>query len=221
MLFQVRRRRRRAGSAVTGSRIGIFGGAFNPPHVGHLVCAQEAHTQLGLDVVVFVPVGVAPHRTIDADPGPEVRLTMCEHATSADERFAVSRIEIDREGPSYTVDTLRAIRASERDAELFLILGGDQAAALPKWHEPKDVASLAKIAVAERGEHRRDSIALAVDSVGGRAVFFDMPRIDVSSTLVRSRAAAGRPIRYLVPDKVANYIGAQSLYSSSTPAGIA
>ena len=172
-------------------------------------------------MVVFVPVGVAPHRTIDADPGPEVRFTMCEHATSADGRFAVSRIEIDREGPSYTVDTLRAIGASKPDDELFLILGGDQAAALPQWHEPKEVARLAKIAVAGRGEHRRDAIALAVDSVGGRAVFFDMPRIDVSSTLVRERAAAGKPVRYLVPDKVANYIGAQSLYSSSTPAGVA
>jgi nicotinate-nucleotide adenylyltransferase len=169
---------------------------------------------------VFVPVGVAPHRTIVDDPGPEVRLTMCEHATSADARFRVSRIEIDREGPSYTVDTLRAIRAAEPDAELFLIIGGDQAAALPRWHEPKEVARLAKIAVAERGEHRRDAIALAVDSVGGRAVFFDMPRIDVSSTLVRRRASAGQPIRYLVPDKVANYIGAQSLYSASAPAGV-
>ena len=189
--------------------------------MGHLACAQEAHAQLGLEVVVFVPTGVPPHRTIDADPGAEVRLTMCEYATSADARFAVSRIEIDRAGPSYTLETLRAIREAKPDAELFLILGGDQAAALPSWHEPKEVASLAKIAVAERGEHRRDTIALAVDSVGGRAVFFNMPRIDVSSTMIRARAAAGQPIRYLVPDKVANYIGAQSLYASSAPAGVA
>jgi nicotinate-nucleotide adenylyltransferase len=170
---------------------------------------------------VFVPVGVAPHRTIAGDPGPEVRFTMCEYATSADARFGVSRVEIDRPGSSYTVDTLRQIRAAEPEAELFLILGGDQAATLPRWHEPKEVASLARIAVAERGEHRRDAIALAVDSVGGRAAFFNMPRIDVSSTLVRQRAAAGKPIRYLVPDKVANYIGAQSLYSASAPAGVA
>jgi nicotinate-nucleotide adenylyltransferase len=223
VLVQVRRRGRRAGSAVAGSRIGIFGGAFNPPHIGHLVCAQEAHWQLGLDVVVFVPVRVAPHRTIDQDPGPEVRFTMCEHATSADGRFAVSRIEIDREGPSYTVDTLRELRRARPDDEFFLILGGDQAAALPQWHEPEEVLSLATVAVAERGEdHRRDTIAASVASVrpGDRVVFFDMPRIDVSSTLIRARAASGQPIRYLVPDKVANYIGAQSLYGAAAPAGV-
>jgi nicotinate-nucleotide adenylyltransferase len=223
VLLQVRRRRRRAGSAVTGSRIGIFGGAFNPPHIGHLVCAQEAHSEVGLDVVVFVPVGQAPHRTIDQDPGPEVRFTMCEHATSADGRFAVSRIEIDREGPSYTVDTLRELRRTRPDDEFFFILGGDQAARLPVWHEPAEVLSLVSLAVAERAEHLREEILEAVHSVSGDAevVFFDMPRIDVSSTLVRARAAAGKPIRYLVPDKVANYIGAQSLYGAAAPAGVA
>jgi nicotinate-nucleotide adenylyltransferase len=95
--------------------LGILGGAFNPPHLGHLVLAQEAYVQLGLDVVVWVPMGKAPHREIEQDPGAEVRFTMVEHATSADERFGVSRIEVDREGPSYTVDTLRAIHDSRPD----------------------------------------------------------------------------------------------------------
>jgi len=177
---------------------------------------------LELDVVVFVPVGQAPHRTIDQDPGPEVRYTMCEYATSADARFAVSRIEIERPGLSYTADTLRSLKERMADDQLFLILGGDQAAALPSWHEPEAVVSLATVAVAERTEHRRAEITERVRSIcdDDRAVFFDMPRVDVSSTLVRERAAAGLPIRYLVPDKVANYIGAQSLYSSSAPAGV-
>jgi nicotinate-nucleotide adenylyltransferase len=190
--------------------------------MGHLICAQEAFLQLGLDVVVFVPVGRAPHRTIEQDPGAEVRLTLVEHAAAADSRFAVSRIEIDREGLSYTVETLRAIREASPDDELFLILGGDQAAALPAWHDPEGVLSLATAAVVERAEHRRAEIAERVRSICGddRAVFFDMPRIDVSSTLIRRRAAAGQPIRYLVPDKVANFIGAQSLYSASSPAGV-
>jgi nicotinate-nucleotide adenylyltransferase len=190
--------------------------------VGHVICAQEAFVQLALDVVVFVPVGRAPHRTIEQDPGAEARFTMCEYATSADERFAVSRIEVDREGLSYTVDTLRAVRASSPDDELFLILGGDQAAALPAWHDPSGVLGLATVAVVERAEHRRAEIAERVRSICGddRAVFFDMPRVDVSSTLVRRRAASGLPIRYLVPDKVANYIGAQSLYGSAAPAGV-
>jgi nicotinate-nucleotide adenylyltransferase len=218
---QVRRRGRRAGSAVA-RRIGIFGGTFNPPHIGHLICAQEAFVGLRLDVVVFVPVGQAPHRTIEQDPGAEARFTMCDYATSADARFAVSRIEVERPGLSYTVDTLRALREGSPDDELFLILGGDQAAALPSWHEADEVLSLATPAIVERAEHRRVEIAERVRSICGddRAVFFDMPRVDVSSTLVRQRAAAGLPIRYLVPDKVANYIGAQSLYSSSPPAGV-
>jgi nicotinate-nucleotide adenylyltransferase len=190
--------------------------------VGHLICAQEAFAQLGLDVVVFVPVGQAPHRTIEQDPGAEVRLTMCEYAVGADGRFAVSRIEVDRPGPSYTVDTLRAIRAEHPGDELYFLMGGDQAAALPAWHEPPEVLSLATVAVVERAEHRRAEIAERVRSICGddRVVFVDMPRIDVSSTLVRRRAADGRPIRYLVPDKVANYIGAQSLYRASAPAGV-
>jgi nicotinate-nucleotide adenylyltransferase len=216
VLVQVRGRGRRAGQAV-GAKLGIFGGTFNPPHVGHLICAQEAHTQLGLDVVVFVPVGVAPHREIQSDPGAEVRYTMCEHATSSDARLDVSRIEIDREGPSYTVETLRQLRELRADDQLYLILGGDQAAALRSWHAADEVLSLATIAVAERAEHRREQIMAAVPEAD--FVFFDMPRVDVSSTLVRARAAAGKPIRYFVPDKVANYVGAQSLYGAAVGAG--
>jgi nicotinate-nucleotide adenylyltransferase len=197
-------------------RIGLFGGAFNPPHVGHLVCAQEAYAQLDLDVVVWVPVGLAPHREIPQDPGPEVRFQMCDYATAADERFGLSRIEIDRDGPSYTADTLRELRERSPHDELLVILGGDQAAALPAWHEPDEVMRLATIAVAERADSDRARVEAAV---GSRADlhFFDMPRIDVSSTMVRERAASGQPIRYLVPDKVANFIGAQSLYGASVP----
>jgi nicotinate-nucleotide adenylyltransferase len=197
-------------------RIGLFGGAFNPPHVGHLVCAQEAHAQLELDVVVWVPVGQPPHREIPQDPGAEIRLQMCDYATAADERFALSRVEIDRDGPSYTADTLTELRERSPGDELVLILGGDQAAALSGWHEPEEVMRLAAVAVGERGEADR---ARVERSIGGQADlrFFDMPRIDVSSTMVRERAASGRPIRYLVPDKVANFIGAQSLYGASVP----
>jgi len=197
-------------------RIGLFGGVFNPPHVGHLICAQAAHSELDLDVVVWVPVGRAPHREIPQDPGAEVRFQMCDYATAADERFGLSRIEIDRDGPSYTADTLRELSARSPDDELVLILGGDQAAALPAWHEPEEVMRLAAIGVAERAGADRDRVEAAI---GGQADlrFFGMPRIDVSSTMVRERAASGQPIRYLVPDKVANFIGAQSLYGASVP----
>lgn len=204
-------------------RVGVFGGAFNPPHVGHLVCAQEAHRALGLDIVVFVPVGDPPHRELADDPGREARLTMCEYAISADGRFRLSRAEIDREGKSYTADTLREFRERAPEDELVLILGADQAGALPAWHEPEVVAAhVATIGVAEREGITREEVTARVAEVPGAAeklAFFDMPRIDVSSSLVRERAAAGLPIRYLVPDKVAGYIGAQSLYGASAPVG--
>jgi nicotinate-nucleotide adenylyltransferase len=197
-------------------RVGIYGGVFNPPHHGHLVAAQEAHSQLGLDVVVWVPVGDAPHRQIESDPGAEVRFEMVELATSADERFRVSRIELEREGPSYTADTLRELREREQEDELFLILGGDQALALPTWHEPEQVLELATLGVFERGSSTRNAIGITIRRLVGaeRVRFLEMPRIDISSTMVRRRAAAWKPIRYLVPDKVANFIGAQSLYGS-------
>ena len=197
-------------------RVGIYGGVFNPPHHGHLVAAQEAHSQLELDVVVWVPVGDAPHREIESDPGAEARFEMVKLATAADERFRVSRIEIERDGPSYTVDTLRELREREPEDELFLILGGDQALALPTWHEPEQVLELATLGVFERGSSSRNAIGITIGRMVGadRVRFLEMPRIDISSTMVRRRAATGKPIRYLVPDKVANYIGAQSLYGA-------
>jgi nicotinate-nucleotide adenylyltransferase len=199
-------------------RIGILGGAFNPPHTGHLVCAQEALVQLELDKVIFMPVGRAPHRDLAGDPGTEERLEMVELATADDERFEVSRLEIDRDGPSYTSDTLRALRESSPDDELFLILGGDQAAALPGWHEPEEVLALATVAVVERLSWSRQAIGIKIGRLKGVAGirYLDMPIIQISSSAVRRRAAAGQPIRYLVPDKVAAYIEANGLYGAST-----
>jgi nicotinate-nucleotide adenylyltransferase len=203
-------------------RLGILGGAFNPPHLGHLILAQDAHAQLGLDRVVLVPYAEPSHRRLEDDPGAEVRLTMCELAIGADARLGVSRIEIDRGGPSYTVETLRELRRRAPDDELFLLVGGDQAAALGGWRSPEEILSLASLAVAEREGWRRDEVA---ERLGGlcspdRVRFFDMPHVEISSSLVRRRARAGLPIRYLVPDKVANFVGAQSLYGSSERAPV-
>ncbi len=198
-------------------RLGILGGAFNPPHIGHLVCAQEAFVQLELDRVLFVPFGDPPHRSIEDDPGPEARVEMCDLALSGDERFELSRTEVDREGPSYTVDTLRELSG---DDELFLILGGDQAANLPRWHEPEEVLSLATVAAVERTGFSRNTIAVKTAGLPGaqRMRFFDMPRIGLSSSLVRRRAAAGLPIRYLVPPAVGEYIADHGLYGARSEA---
>lgn len=146
-------------------------------------------------------------------------MQLCDYAVAADARFALSRIEVDREGPSYTAETLRAIGERSPADELVLILGADQAAALPEWHEPERVLGLATVGVAAREGLEREVVLRRLERLAGheRIEFFDMPRLDISSSLVRQRAATGRPIRYLVPDKVANYIGAKSLYGSSTP----
>ena len=202
-------------------RLGVLGGVFNPPHIGHLVLAQEALARLELDRVVLVPVAEAPHRAVEQDPGAQARLHMCELATAGDERFGVSRVELDRPGPSYTVDTLRALRERSPGDELVLLLGGDQAAALAEWREAEEVLRLATIAVAERGQSGREQVerALAGLEGGERAVFFDMPAIGVSATLVRRRVAEGLPVRYLVPDGVVGFIEARGLYGASVPAG--
>jgi nicotinate-nucleotide adenylyltransferase len=201
-------------------RLGILGGAFNPPHIGHLVCAQEAALQLELDRLLVVPMGQAPHRDIEQDPGPEARVEMCELAVDDDDHFEVSRIEVEREGPSYTAETLRALHDEGSEDDLFLVLGGDQAAALPKWHQPEEVLRLATVAVVPRSGFHREATAVKIASVKGAAGvrFFDMPRIDVSSSLVRHRVADGKPIRHLVPDRVIGYIEEHGLYKASTPA---
>jgi nicotinate-nucleotide adenylyltransferase len=198
-------------------RVGILGGAFNPPHLGHLVCAQEARVQLELDRVLLVPVGVAPHRVLADDPGPEARLAMAERAAEGDPGLAVSRAELDRPGPSYTADTLAELRERAPEEELTLILGGDQAAALPTWHEPERVLELAEVAAVERAGWARERIvrSLAGLSRTDRLRFVQMPLIEISSSDVRTRAAAGRPIRYLVPEAVADYIAERGLYAAA------
>jgi nicotinate-nucleotide adenylyltransferase len=196
-------------------RLGILGGTFNPPHLGHLVCAQEAHSQLGLDRVLFVPARIPPHKSVEHEPGPEHRLQMCRLAVADDKRFAVSDMELQRDGPSFTVDTLKVLSTQTPQDELVLILGGDIAAGLTEWHEPEQVLGLANVAIAERRGTPRDAVdgTLAELHAGDRARFFEMPRIGVSSTMLRRRVSAGQPIRYFVPNQVEEYIQRHGLYS--------
>jgi nicotinate-nucleotide adenylyltransferase len=199
-------------------RLGIFGGTFNPPHLGHLVCAQEAYLQLGLDRVMLMPARIPPHKAVDDEPGPEHRLELCCRAVAGDPRFAVSEVEMRRDGPSYTVDTLEELHSQDPDTELFLIVGGDVAAGLPRWHEPERVLSHATLAIAQRRGTPRASIteALAALPGGERASFFRMPGVAFSSTMVRDRVRSGQPIRYIVPDGVASYINEHGLYGGRT-----
>jgi nicotinate-nucleotide adenylyltransferase len=164
--------------------------------------------------VIVDPTGEAAHKEIEQDPGREVRYELCRIAFGGDERFELSRREIDRQGPSYTVDTLRELREEGKGDELFFIVGGDEARSLVDWREPEQLLALATVAVAERDRDQRQQVGAAVAELNGseRVKFFAMPPIGISSTIVRERVAAGRPIRYLVPAAVAEYIESAALY---------
>lgn len=195
-------------------RLGVLGGTFNPPHIGHLICGQEAHRELDLDRVLLVPARIPPHKPVEHEPGAEHRLELCRLAVSDDERFAVSDLELSRDGPSYTVDTLDRLRADAAHDELVLILGGDIAAGLAGWHAPERVLELATLAIAKRRGTPRGAVERALAGLAGgeRARFFEMPRIGVSSTMLRRRVRAGQPIRYYVPEPVRAYVLAHGLY---------
>jgi len=197
-----------------GAAIGVLGSAFNPPHLGHLALAQEAVWQLGLDEVVLVPTGEAPHKRIAEDPGREVRMEMTRRAAADDDRFSVSSLEVDREGPSYTYETLEALAEERADRELVFVMGADAAVGLESWREPERVVELASLAVARRAGVSDTEVAATMRSLGcqGRATMLEMPQFGVSSSAVRERAGEGRPLRYLVPDAVAELIEEKGVY---------
>ncbi len=163
---------------------------------------------------MLIPARTPPHKPVEDEPGAEQRLELCRLAVQGDERFTVSDLETRREGPSYTVDTLEELTSQAEDTELFLIVGGDVAAGLPRWREPERVVTLASLAVAEREGTDRASIDAALSQIHGaeRATFFPMPTISISSSAIRQRARAGQPIKYLVPDAVAGHIREHGLY---------
>ena len=194
--------------------IGVLGSAFNPPHLGHLALAQEALWQLGLSEVVLVPTGQAPHKRIADDPGRELRMTMTRLAAADDSRFSVSSLEVEREGPSYTYETLEMLAEEKGDTELVFVMGADAAVGLESWRNPERVVELARIAVARRAGVSEPDVVAAMRSLGAgeRVTMLEMPQFGVSSSAVRERAASGRPLRYLVPEPVARFIEEKGLY---------
>ena len=195
--------------------IGVLGSAFNPPHLGHLALAQEALWQLDLSEVVLMPTGDAPHKRIADDPGREQRLAMTRLAAADDARFSVSTLEVDRDGPSYTYETLELLADQRADTELVFVMGADAAVGFESWRAPERVVELARIAVARRSGVSDAEVAAVMRSLGadGRATMLEMPQFGVSSSAVRERAAAGRPLRYLAPESVARFIEEKDIYS--------
>jgi nicotinate-nucleotide adenylyltransferase len=183
-------------------RIGVFGGTFDPVHVGHLAIALAALESAKLERVLFVPARRSPLKGREPAASANDRLAMLEAATKSEPRFAVSRVELDREGPSFTVDTLEALKGQ---GELHLILGSDALAELDRWRAPDRIRALAKILVA-----RRPGAPEPPTSDG--VLTFDAPRLDLSSRELRARAARGLSLRYLVPDDVWRHIERTGLY---------
>ncbi len=197
--------------------LGVLGGAFNPPHIGHLVLAQEAAAQLGLDRVRLVPTGRAPHKEIADDPGPSTRLELTRVAATANELLEVEPFEIQAAEsaaePSFTANTLEQL--SREDDDLVLLMGADVAAHLDEWHRPERVLELARVGVAGRPGTAIDEAEATLERLGAgdRMEIVRMPELGVSSTRIRRRVAQGRPVRYLVTDGVLELIEAEGLYA--------
>ncbi len=194
--------------------LGILGGSFNPPHRGHVALARHALRELGLERVLLMPARISPGKPVEEDPdrseiGQRHRLAMCRLAVAAVEGVEACALEIDRDGPSYTVDTLRALHDEHPDTELTFILGADVASTLPTWHEATALPALARFAVALRAGGRP---IVEPTHVGFPLVRLHMPMIDASSSLVRERVRRGLPVEELVGRPVASYIAEHGLY---------
>jgi len=196
----------------------IFGGSFDPVHIGHLVVARAAAEAIGAGRVVLMPTAANPLKT-GPQASPEDRLTMLALAVVEDEFFAVSDIELRRGQPSYTIDTVEAIQAGpDRPDRLSLLIGADSLEDLPKWHRVEDLLEAAEIHLAVRPPDGPEQLARKIEAMGepfaGRlgGKVLETPLVDISATAIRSRLGRGQPIRYLVPEAVRRYIAERNLY---------
>jgi nicotinate-nucleotide adenylyltransferase len=193
-------------------RIGIMGGTFDPIHHGHLVAAEEARWQFRLDQVLFIPTGRPWQKPVGVSPA-EDRYLMTVIATASNPAFAVSRLEVDTPGPTYTVDTLRRLRAELPEGTRLLFIGGaDLLQQLLTWKEPEQVLELAELIAATRPDFDVKDVVQKVPGAAGRVHRMEIPALAISSSDIRARVARGAPIEYLVPEGVARYIEKRALY---------
>jgi len=196
-------------------RRGILGGTFDPPHYGHLMLAEQAREQLGLACVSWVPAGDPWRKTGTPISAAQHRLAMLRLAVEGNDSFQIDTREVERGGPSYTVDTLALIHEQHPEQELFFLLGADALSDLPNWHNPAKLIEIASLGAAARGGKRiPDSILeTLLPSLCQRLSWFAMPRLDISATDLRTRAAKGESLRYFCPPAVAAYITSNKLYT--------
>jgi nicotinate-nucleotide adenylyltransferase len=185
--------------------VGLLGGSFDPIHHGHLIAAQAAAEALGLMELRLVPARAQPFKGGGHGATAVQRAEMVEAAAAGMSGFRVDRVELEREGPSYTVDTVRALRAREPGAEFVVLVGSDAAAGLPRWHEAAELARLARIVAFGRGTTSVVEVPAGIECI-------TVPVIEISATAIRERVRRGQSIRYLVPDAVADYIATHGLY---------
>lgn len=201
---------------MTAVRIGVMGGSFDPIHIGHLVAASEVAHRFGLDRVVFSPTGEAWHKAPDGRAAAELRYLMTVVATAADPRFHVTRVDIDREGPTYTVDTLRELQeqfareAPHEEAEWYFITGADALADILGWRDPDQILAAAHLVGVTRPGHVLADPGLP----DHRVSLVEIPALAISSTDIRERVRGGAPITYLVPEGVAHLIAKHRLYAT-------
>jgi nicotinate-nucleotide adenylyltransferase len=197
-------------------RLGILGGTFDPPHYGHLMLAENGRVQLGLERVLFVLAGQPPHKPRCPVASSHHRLAMVEASIADNPTFAVSRIDLDRPGPHYTVDMLALLGQEYPAAELFFLMGGDSLTHFLTWRDPVGIVRQAWLAVMQRPGHVPDMEALerVVPGITRRIAWLDVPRLDISSSDLRQRVREGLPLRYLVPPPVEAYICEHSLYEA-------
>jgi nicotinate-nucleotide adenylyltransferase len=195
-------------------RLGILGGTFDPPHFGHLRMAEAALTQLSLDQVLFAPVGVQPLKQEERSSTPEHRARMVELAIADEPRFAVSRIDLDRPGPHYTVDLLTIIQRQYPNAALWFIMGEDSLSDLLRWRESARLIQLARLAVLRRsgGEPDWPTLDRELPDLRARIDWIEHAAIDISANDIRQRVQRGLPLTALVPERVSAYLVAQHLY---------
>ena len=194
--------------------VGVFGSAFNPPHLAHRILLAEATWQLGLDRVVVVPTGDPYHKAIEADPGAEVRFRLAEAAFAGVPSVEVSAVEVRREGPSYTCDTLEEIADPTGKYETHLLMGADAAKGFAGWRSPERILERSRIGIALRPGTGRQEVEAVFEKLGAtdRIGFFEMPQVEISSSLIRERIGAKQPFCHLVPAKVAQMIENEDTY---------